>query len=60
VENNKIITLAKCSLCGKIFKVPLTPDAARALEKSKELSFICSNCAVKEIYKNNRVFKPIK
>jgi DNA-directed RNA polymerase subunit RPC12/RpoP len=60
VKNDKIITLAKCSICGKMFKVPLTPDTARALENSKELGFICPNCAVKEIYKNKRVFKPVK
>ena len=60
MKNDKIITLAKCSICGKMFKVPLTPDAARALENSKEFGFICSNCAVKEIYKNKRVFKPVK
>jgi predicted RNA-binding Zn-ribbon protein involved in translation (DUF1610 family) len=43
-----------------MFKVPLTPDAVKALENSKELGFICPNCTVKEIYKNKRVFKPVK
>lgn len=60
MENNKIITLTKCSLCGRMFKVPLPPDTAKAIGNSKELSFVCPNCVLKEMYKGRKVFKPIK
>lgn len=39
-----ILTVAKCSECGKMFKIPLTPNEVRAFESSKEVQLICYNC----------------
>ena len=39
-----ILTITKCYLCGKMFKVPLDLKAVRAFENSTEVHLICFDC----------------
>lgn len=42
-----VISIAKCSICGKMFKISLTPDEIKAFENSKDAELICFECGNK-------------
>ncbi|MDE4542299.1 hypothetical protein [Thermoanaerobacterium sp. R66] len=44
---SNIISIAKCSMCGKMFKISLTPDEVKAFEKSEDAKLICFECGEK-------------
>lgn len=44
--SKNITPIAKCCICGKMFKPPLTLEEVRVLEKSEELALVCPSCAL--------------
>jgi DNA-directed RNA polymerase subunit RPC12/RpoP len=49
-STSNVISIAKCSICGKMFKISLTPDEIKAFEKSEDAELICFECG-------NKIFK---